>query len=265
MRIVACGICHTDLAVRDAQLPVPLPVGARPRGRRDRRGGRQRGDRAPKPGDRVVMSFKAAAHARAARSTRRPIATISSRQLVRHAAPTARPSMTLGGAADGGQFLRPVGLRHARHRAPAQRRCACPTAPRPSRSTRSRPIGCGADDRRGRGARRDEGARRAADRGVRHRHGRHRRDHGGARSRGADPIIAVDVNDERLALAPRARARPMPSTRATTRRRRSASCARGLGYAFDTTGINTVIEQAWGLLAPKGIAASSAHPTRPTS
>ena len=26
VRIVACGICHTDLAVRDAQLPVPLPV-----------------------------------------------------------------------------------------------------------------------------------------------------------------------------------------------------------------------------------------------
>ena len=26
VRVVACGICHTDLAVRDAQLPVPLPV-----------------------------------------------------------------------------------------------------------------------------------------------------------------------------------------------------------------------------------------------
>ena len=26
VRIVACGICHTDLAVRDEQLPVPLPV-----------------------------------------------------------------------------------------------------------------------------------------------------------------------------------------------------------------------------------------------
>ena len=29
VRIVACGICHTDLAVRDEQLPVPLPVVAR--------------------------------------------------------------------------------------------------------------------------------------------------------------------------------------------------------------------------------------------
>ena len=26
VRVIACGICHTDLAVRDAQLPVPLPV-----------------------------------------------------------------------------------------------------------------------------------------------------------------------------------------------------------------------------------------------
>ena len=26
VRVVACGICHTDMAVRDAQLPVPLPA-----------------------------------------------------------------------------------------------------------------------------------------------------------------------------------------------------------------------------------------------
>ena len=26
IRIIACGICHTDLAVRDGQLPVPLPI-----------------------------------------------------------------------------------------------------------------------------------------------------------------------------------------------------------------------------------------------
>src|SRR5690606_32187484 len=30
-------------------------------------------------------------------------------------------------------------------------------------------------------------------------------------------------------------------------------CPGGLGYVFDTTGINTVIEQAWDLLPPKGI------------
>jgi aryl-alcohol dehydrogenase len=30
-------------------------------------------------------------------------------------------------------------------------------------------------------------------------------------------------------------------------------CPQGLSYAFDTTGINFVIEQAWNLLAPKGI------------
>ena len=56
VRIVACGICHTDLAVRDAQLPVPLPavLGHEGAGIVEAVGS---GVTAAAPGDRVVMSF----------------------------------------------------------------------------------------------------------------------------------------------------------------------------------------------------------------
>jgi aryl-alcohol dehydrogenase len=74
-----------------------------------------------------------------------------------------------------------------------------------------------------------------------------------AKIAGADPIIAVDVNDERLALA-----KELGATHAFNGRDDAIGKIRelvpqGLGYAFDTTGINTVIEDAWSLLAPKGI------------
>ena len=56
VRIVACGICHTDMAVRDAQLPVPLPIvlGHEGAGIVEEVGA---GVTSVRPGDRVVMSF----------------------------------------------------------------------------------------------------------------------------------------------------------------------------------------------------------------
>jgi aryl-alcohol dehydrogenase len=74
-----------------------------------------------------------------------------------------------------------------------------------------------------------------------------------AKIAGAGPIIAVDINDARLALA-----RELGATHAfngkddATARIRDL-CPAGLGYAFDTTGVNKVIEDAWSLLAPKGV------------
>jgi aryl-alcohol dehydrogenase len=61
VRIVACGICHTDLAVRDAQLPVPLPsvLGHEGAGVVEAVGSAVT---AAKPGDRVVMSFNSCGH-----------------------------------------------------------------------------------------------------------------------------------------------------------------------------------------------------------
>jgi aryl-alcohol dehydrogenase len=74
-----------------------------------------------------------------------------------------------------------------------------------------------------------------------------------AKVAGADPIIAVDVNDERLALA-----RDLGATHAFNARddavgKIRALCPAGIGYAFDTTGIKAVIEDAFSLLAPRGV------------
>ena len=56
IRVVACGVCHTDMAVRDEQLPVPHPVvlGHEGAGIVEEVGSAVT---VAKPGDRVVMSF----------------------------------------------------------------------------------------------------------------------------------------------------------------------------------------------------------------
>ena len=41
VRMGASGVCHSDLSVVNGTLLSPLPVGARPRGRGRRRGGRR--------------------------------------------------------------------------------------------------------------------------------------------------------------------------------------------------------------------------------
>ena len=56
VRIVASGICHTDLSVLRARAALPAAGGARPRGRRRRRGGGRARSRTLKPGDHVVLS-----------------------------------------------------------------------------------------------------------------------------------------------------------------------------------------------------------------
>jgi aryl-alcohol dehydrogenase len=75
-----------------------------------------------------------------------------------------------------------------------------------------------------------------------------------AKIAGATPIIAVDIHDSRLALA-----RELGATHTFNGKTQNAAdeiralCPQGVGYAFDTTGINRIIEQAAGLIAPMGI------------
>jgi len=70
---------------------------------------------------------------------------------------------------------------------------------------------------------------------------------------GAGPIIAVDLHDNRLALARELGAthtiKGGPDLETTLRE----ICPEGLHYAFDTTGIASLIEIAFYLLAPRGI------------
>ena len=56
VRVVATGVCHTDLVVRDGMLPTPSARGAGARGRRHR-GDRGRGRHEGRAGDHVVMTF----------------------------------------------------------------------------------------------------------------------------------------------------------------------------------------------------------------
>lgn len=70
---------------------------------------------------------------------------------------------------------------------------------------------------------------------------------------GANPIIAVDLHDNRLALARELGAthavKGGPDLEAALRE----ICPDGLHYAFDTTGIASLIELAFYLLAPRGV------------
>jgi aryl-alcohol dehydrogenase len=74
-----------------------------------------------------------------------------------------------------------------------------------------------------------------------------------ARIAGANPIIAVDVHDSRLELA-----RELGATHSINGKTEDAFaairalCPQGLAYAFDTTGLHKLIEQAFELLSPFG-------------
>lgn len=73
-----------------------------------------------------------------------------------------------------------------------------------------------------------------------------------AKIAGANPIVAIDLHDNRLALA-----KELGATH-TVKGDRDISaalreiCPEGLNYAFDTTGLGKLIELAFDLLAPRG-------------
>lgn len=250
VRIVACGICHTDLAVRDAQLPVPLPVvlGHEGAGVVEAVGSAVT---AAKPGDRVVMSFNSCGHC--------PSCDVEAPTYCYNFFPhnwsgrraDGSPTMTHHGQPMAANFFgqsafATYAIAHDRN-----------VVALPERFDRipletAAPIGCGFMTGAG-----------AVLNSMKVRAGMPIAVFGtgsvgmaaimAAKIAGANPIIAVDVNDERLALA-----KELGATHAFNGRDDAIGKIRelvpqGLGYAFDTTGINKVIEDAWSLLAPKGI------------
>ena len=250
VRVVACGICHTDLAVRDAQLPVPLPVvlGHEGAGIVEAVGNAVT---VAKPGDRVVMSFNSCGDC--------PSCAVDAPTYCYNFYPhnwsgrraDGTPSMMRGGEPMNANFFGQSSFAtHAiAHELNVVR---VPDSAAQVPLERLAPIGCGLMTGAG-----------AVLRSMKVRAGLPIAVFGtgtvgmaaimAAKIAGADPIIAVDVNDERLALA-----RELGATHAFNGRDDAPAkirelCPGGLGYVFDTTGINTVIEQAWDLLAPKGI------------
>jgi aryl-alcohol dehydrogenase len=74
-----------------------------------------------------------------------------------------------------------------------------------------------------------------------------------ARIAGADPIIAVDLHENRRALALELGATHALDGRDDPFGKIAALCPQGLAYAFDNTGLASLIESAFALLAPRGV------------
>jgi aryl-alcohol dehydrogenase len=250
VRIVACGICHTDLAVRDAQLPVPLPVvlGHEGAGIVEAVGS---GVTNAKPGDRVVMSFNSCGTC--------PSCAVDAPTYCYNFFPhnwsgtraDGTPTMHHGGKPMAANFFGQSSF--ATHAISHQLN----TVVLPERFNHIpldmiAPIGCGLMTGAG-----------AVLNAMKVRAGMPIAVFGtgtvgmaaimAAKIAGANPIIAVDMNDQRLALALELGATHAFNAKDDAPGKIRDLVPQGLGYAFDTTGINKVIEGAWNLLAPKGI------------
>jgi aryl-alcohol dehydrogenase len=250
VRVVACGICHTDLAVRDEQLPVPLPVvlGHEGAGIVEAVGSAVT---AAKPGDRVVMSFNSCGDC--------PSCAVDAPTYCYNFFPhnwsgkraDGSPTMTLAGEPMNANFFGQSSF--ATHAIAHQRNVVkVPDSAAHVPLELLAPIGCGLMTGAGAVLRSMEvraglpiavfGAGTVGIAAIM-----------AAKIAGANPIIAVDVNDDRLALARELGATDAFNARDDAPAKIRELCPQGLGYVFDTTGINSVIEEAWGLLAPKGI------------
>jgi len=251
VRIVACGVCHTDMAVRDAQLPTPLPVilGHEGAGIVEAVGADVTH---VKVGDRIIMSFNSCGHC--------PSCDIEKPTYCYNFVPEnwlgTRPDGSFtahqGDAGVNANFFgqssfATYAIGHARNVVKVPDSAAdVPLAI-------LAPLGCGLMTGSG-----------AVLRSMNVRAGMPIAVFGtgavglgaimAAKIAGANPIIAVDVHDSRLELA-----RELGATHTINGKTRNAPeeiralCPQGLGYAFDTTGINKIIEQAADLVAPLGI------------
>jgi aryl-alcohol dehydrogenase len=251
VRVVACGICHTDLAVRDGQLPVPLPIvlGHEGAGVVEAVG---EAVTAARPGDRVIMSFNScgACPSCADQAPTYCYNFFPHNWLGKRADGT--PSVSLGGQPMNANFFGQSAF--ATHAIAHERNVArVPDSAAHIPLYRLAPVGCGLMTGAG-----------AVLRSMKVRAGLPIAVFGvgtvgmaaimAARIAGASPIIAVDVNPQRLSMALELGAMHAFDARDAMSRIRQL-CPHGLGYALDTTGVNSVIEQAWSVLSPKGIVA----------
>jgi aryl-alcohol dehydrogenase len=250
VRVVGAGVCHTDMAVRDRQLPVPLPVvlGHEGSGVVEAVG---EGVTSVAPGDPVVLSF----------------ASCGQCPNCADHAPAYCYGFGLhnfsGGRADGSTAIATdSGAVHshffgqssfATHALATERNVV--KVPEDARDVPLEllgPLGCGIQTGAG-----------AVLNAMAVKPGRSLAVFGAgavglsaimaARIAGADPIIAIDLHDNRLALARELGATHTIKGDGDVAAELAALCPQGLNYAFDTTGLARLIELAFGLIAPRGI------------
>lgn len=250
VRIVGAGICHTDMAARDQQVPVPLPMvlGHEGSGVVEAVGP---GVTEVAPGDAVILTF----------------ASCGTCPNCSDQAPAYCYQFGLynfsGGRPDGSKaFTAPQGVIHshffgqssfATHAIASERNVVkVPASAAHVPLDRLGPLGCGLQTGAG-----------AVLNSMAVKPGRALLVIGAGavglsavmagKIAGANPIIAVDLHDNRLALARELGAthtlKGGPDLDAALRE----ICPDGLHYAFDTTGIASLIELAFYLLAPRGI------------
>lgn len=251
VRIGACGVCHTDMAVRDEQLPTPLPaiLGHEGAGVVEKVGA---GITHVKPGDRVIMSFNSCGRCPSCGVDKPtycynfvPENWLGTRPDGSHTAHQGESGINANFF--GQSSFATYAIAHARNVVKVPDSAAA--VPLETLA----PLGCGLMTGAG-----------AVLRSMAVRAGMPIAVFGtgavglaavmAAKIAGANPIIAIDIHDNRLALA-----RELGATHTINGRTQNAVdeiraiCPQGLGYAFDTTGINSLIEQAFSLLAPLGI------------
>lgn len=249
VRIVGSGICHTDLAARDRQIPVPLPavLGHEGSGIVEAVGSAVSD---LKPGDRVIMSFNSCGHCP---NCDDDAPTYCHDFLVQNwagARPDGSATMTLDGSPVHANFFgqssfATYAITHSRNTV------KIPDDLFHLPLERLGPIGCGLMTGAGAVLRslKVKAARPIAIFGA-----------GSvgmaavmaARIAGASPIIAVDINDDRLKIARELGATHTFNAKNDAMDKIGELCPSGLAYAFDTTGIKTVIQDAFNQLSPRG-------------
>ncbi|MCJ2181782.1 NAD(P)-dependent alcohol dehydrogenase [Novosphingobium sp. 1949] len=250
VRIVACGICHTDLAVRDRQLPVPVPVvlGHEGAGIVEAVGADVT---AAKVGDRVVMSFNSCGHCPSCADHAPTYCYDFFPENWSGTRADGSPTLFRDGEPLNGNFFGQSSF--ATHAIAHQRNVVkVPETMDDVPLDILAPIGCGLMTGAG-----------AVLRSMQVRAGLPLAVWGAgtvgmaaimaARIAGAGPIIAIDLHDSRLDLARELGATHTINGREDVAAKIRELCPAGLGYAFDTTGVNRLIEGAFNLLAPKGV------------
>ncbi|MGB3796383.1 MAG: NAD(P)-dependent alcohol dehydrogenase [Alteraurantiacibacter sp.] len=250
IRIVATGICHTDMAVRDQQLPTPLPavLGHEGAGIVEKVGSAVG---TVKAGDRVIISFNSCGHC--------PSCDVDSPTYCYNFGPNnfsgRRPdgsaTITRDGEDIGGNFFGQSSF--ATHAIAHQRNVVkVPDSAADLPLERLAPLGCGLMTGAGAVLRSMEvradlpiavfGVGTVGLAAIM-----------AAKIAGANPIIAVDMHDSRLDLAKDLGATHTLKAGDDAMDKLEELVPQGLAYAFDTTGVKKVIEGVFPLIAPKGV------------
>ena len=250
VRLVACGICHTDMAVRDQQLPTPLPAVLGHEGAGIVEAVSSEVTVAA-PGDRVIMSFNSCGHCPTCDAQAPTYCYNFGPNNFSGGRPDGSAVITREGERIGGNFFGQSSF--ASHAIAHQRNVVkVPDTMADLPLERLAPLGCGLMTGAG-----------AVLRSMEVRAGLPIAITGvgtvglaavmAAKVAGADPIIAIDMHESRLALARELGAMHTIQAGGDAMEKLAALVPQRLAYAFDTTGVKAVIEGLFSLIAPKGV------------